>query len=82
MLTLNSVLAAYVLRAECVKVGRSHLEVTLRDGRVLRAPLSWFPRLAAATDAQRRNWRLLGRGIGIRWDDLDEDVSVEGLLRG
>lgn len=69
-------------RASDVKVGRSHLEVTLRDGRVLRVPLSWFPSLGTATDAQRRNWRLLGRGIGIRWDDLDEDVSVEGLLRG
>ncbi|MGI8999138.1 MAG: DUF2442 domain-containing protein [Candidatus Limnocylindria bacterium] len=47
----------------------------------MRVPLSWFPKLAAATDAQRKNSRLLGRGIGIRWDDLDEDVSIANLLQ-
>lgn len=47
----------------------------------VRVPISWFPRLAAGSAAQRRRWRLIGRGVGIRWEELDEDVSVEGLLR-
>jgi Protein of unknown function (DUF2442) len=49
--------------------------------RELAAPLAWFPRLAEATDEQRRNWRLIGRGHGIHWPDVDEDISVESLLR-
>jgi hypothetical protein len=56
------------------------LEVALSDGRTLSVPLVWFPRLAVATPDQRRNWRLVGRGTGISWDDLGEDISVEGLL--
>ena len=69
------------IRATGVKVGRSHLDVSLNDGRSVRVPLSWYPRLAAGSPEQRRHWRLIGRGIGIRWDELDEDLSVEGLLR-
>lgn len=69
------------VRATNVKVGRAHLDVTLSDGRSVRVPLSWYPRLAAGSPEQRQRWRLIGRGIGIRWDDLDEDLSVEGLLR-
>jgi Protein of unknown function (DUF2442) len=64
-----------------VKVSDEHLLVVLADGRELAAPLAWFPRLAEATDAQRRNWRLIGRGHGIHWPDVDEDISVESLLR-
>ncbi len=56
------------------------LHVVLADGREVSAPLAWFPRLNEASDAQRRNWRLIGRGIGIHWPDLDEDISVESLL--
>ena len=55
--------------------------VRLTDGREIAAPLEWFPRLRDATDAERSNWRLIGRGIGMHWEDLDEDVSVETLLR-
>lgn len=68
------------VRATDVRVGRHHLEVHLADGRSVRVPLAWFPKLVAATARQRREWRLIGRGIGIRWDALDEDLSVEGLL--
>ena len=50
------------------------------DGRRVSAPLAWFPRLLRATPKQRANWRLIGRGIGIHWDDVDEDVSVRSLL--
>ncbi len=58
------------------------LSVSLRDGRVITVPLAWYPRLLAATPAQRRNWKIAGGGYGIHWPDLDEDLSTEGLLRG
>ncbi|MEV7610726.1 DUF2442 domain-containing protein [Microbacterium sp. NPDC089320] len=57
------------------------MHVRIRDGRTLRAPLHWFPRLAGATDAERGDWRLIGSGEGIHWNSLDEDVSIAGLLR-
>lgn len=56
------------------------LVVTLADARRVSAPLEWFPRLLRATTAQRANWRLIGRGVGIHWEDIDEDVSVRSLL--
>ena len=65
-----------------VRVTDEHLLVVLADGRELAAPLAWFPRLADATEEQRRSWRLIGRGHGIHWADVDEDVSVASLLRG
>lgn len=64
-----------------VRVTDDQLFVVLADGRELAAPLAWFPRLMNASDAQRTNWRLIGRGHGIHWPDLDEDVSVGSLLR-
>lgn len=54
--------------------------VQLFDGREISVPLEWFPTLRDATDEQRNNWRLIGKGVGIHWEDLDEDLSVEGLL--
>ena len=56
--------------------------VALDDGRELSVPLAWFPRLLHGTPEQRQNWELIGRGEGIHWPDLDEDISVEGLLAG
>ena len=56
------------------------LRVVLADGREISSPLSWFPRLLNATPEQRRNWRLIGGGIGIHWESVDEDISVESLL--
>ena len=64
-----------------VKVTDDQLLVVLADGRELAAPLAWFPRLTEATAAQRKNWRLIGRGQGIHWPDVDEDISVASLLR-
>ena len=58
------------------------LQVVLDDGRELSIPVEWYPRLRDATDAQRHNWRLIGRGEGIHWPDIDEDISVLGLLKG
>ena len=64
-----------------VAVTDDRLIVTLADGRELSAPLAWFPRLSEATAEQRQKWRLIGRGHGIHWPDVDEDVSVASLLR-
>jgi hypothetical protein len=63
-----------------VTVEEHVLRLFLTDGRELAAPLEWFPRLRDATAAQRANWRLIGRGEGVHWPDLDEDISVSGLL--
>lgn len=62
-------------------VSHDRLVVVLADGRELSAPLAWFPRLLEASDVQRKNWRLIGRGQGIHWPDIDEDISVASLLR-
>ncbi len=68
--------------AETVVVTEDRLTVELSDGRSLSVPLAWFPRLVHGTAAERRSWRLIGRGHGIHWNKLDEDISVEGLLAG
>ena len=57
------------------------LSVTLTDGRVVSVPLVWFPRLADASPRQRSQWELIGGGIGIHWEAIDEDISVASLLR-
>lgn len=67
---------------ETVRVAEDILSVDLSDGRTLSVPLAWFPRLVHATPAERNNWRLIGKGHGIHWKDIDEDISVEGLLAG
>ena len=56
------------------------LHVVLADGRELLVPMEWFPRLRKATPEQRKDWRLIGGGIGIHWESVDEDISVESLL--
>ncbi len=65
-----------------VEVTGDTLTVELNDGRAISVPLAWYPRLLHATPAERRDWRLIGKGQGIHWEDLDEDISVEGLLAG
>lgn len=67
---------------ENVRVTQDTLKVDLRDGRTISVPLEWFPRLVHATSKERNNWRLIGKGQGIHWEDVDEDISVEGLLAG
>jgi hypothetical protein len=66
--------------ATCVRFGQDTMHVHLSDGREISVPLEWFPRLRNASDEQRGNWRLIGRGVGIHWPDIDEDISVAGLL--
>lgn len=58
------------------------LRLRLADGRELAVPLAWYPKLSAATEAQRNNWRWIGGGVGVHWPDLDEDLSVRGMLLG
>lgn len=58
------------------------LSLDLADGRAIRIPLDWYPRLLHATQAEQRNWRLLGEGYAIEWPDLDEHIGIEGLLAG
>lgn len=68
--------------AQRVTVTEDTLVVDLVDGRTVSVPLSWYPRLAHGTPAERERWRLIGRGEAIHWPDLDEDVDVSGLLAG
>lgn len=65
-----------------VEVTDDRLRVVFDDGRELSAPVDWYPRLRDATPAQRANWRLIGRGEGIHWPEIDEDISALGLLAG
>ena len=71
-----------VPRAEAVTVTSDTLVVELNDGRTISVPLAWFPRLLHATLDERNKWRLIGKGHWIHWEDLDEYISVEGLLAG
>ena len=72
------------IRLEPIAVGvrctSSSLVVDLADGRQVSAPLDWFPRLRKASPRQRREFELIGGGIGIHWPSIDEDISVENLL--
>jgi hypothetical protein len=65
-----------------VEITDDELIVGLADGRRISAPLEWYPRLLAASPANRANWRLIGRGVGIHWEEIDEDISVRSLLAG
>lgn len=69
-------------RVRDVTVTQDELIVALMDGRTIGVPLAWYPRLLAATSAQRQAWEIAGGGYGIHWPSIDEDLSTEGLLRG
>jgi hypothetical protein len=70
-----------VLKAVDIWFTEDMLYVRLEDGREVGVPLEWFPRLIKATVEQRKNWRLIGNGIGIHWEDIDEDLSVRKLVQ-
>jgi hypothetical protein len=78
----TSVIEIRVPDAESVAITEDTLTVNLSDGRTISVPLTWFPRLIQASAEERNNWRLIGQGQGIHWEDIDEDISVEGLLAG
>jgi hypothetical protein len=67
-------------RAIEVEIDDDSIIVTLADGRIVSAPLEWFPRLRDANPSQRANWRIIGPGIGIHWEEIDEDISIRSLL--
>ena len=67
---------------EKVEIGQNILSVNLSDGRSLSVPLAWYPRLLHSTAKEKAHWRLIGKGHGIHWEAIDEDVSVENLLAG
>ncbi len=69
-------------RAKYVVANDTHLAVELADGRSVSVPLEWYPRLAAGSPSERNCWELIGNGSAIHWPDLDEDLSVEGILAG
>ena len=66
--------------ASKVWFSKDMLYVLLQDGREIGVPLLWFPRLRKASMDQLNNWRLIGNGVGIHWEDIDEDISVAALL--
>jgi hypothetical protein len=69
-------------RVAGVSFDADRLIVDLMDGRTIAVPLAWYPRLFEATPEQRSDWKIAGGGYGIHWPEIDEDLSVEGLLRG
>lgn len=79
---MDSLILKETPRAMAVECSDDELRVFLTDGRWLSVPVAWFPRLAHASSAQRGNYELLGDGQGIHWPEVDEDVSVMGLLAG
>ena len=68
--------------AERISIDNESLMIDLVDGRNISVPLEWYPRLLHGTPQERNNWRLIGRGEGIHWSDLDEDISVENVWAG
>lgn len=77
---MSTLISKPVADAVDVAFTDDEIVVALADGRRVSAPLEWFPRLLRATPAQRSNWSLIGRGVGIHWPDVDEDISVRSLL--
>jgi hypothetical protein len=78
----SSVTESTAVAAVQVFVTDDTLTVELSDGRTVSVPLAWYPRLSNGTPDERGRWRLIGKGTGIHWTDLDEDISVENLLSG
>ncbi|MGD1918530.1 MAG: DUF2442 domain-containing protein [Pleurocapsa sp.] len=69
-------------RVQNVYFSKDNISVDLMDGRTIIVPLAWYPRLLKATPKQRDGWSVCGGGYGIHWEEINEDLSTEGLLRG
>jgi len=76
----SSTTETVVVRA--VTITEDKISVELSDGRAISAPLAWYPRLLHGTPEERSDWRMTGRGVGLHWPALDEDISVQNLLMG
>ena len=70
------------IKATAVRLTEDALSIDLADGRTVTVPLAWYPRLLHGAASERKNFRLIGGGEGIHWQDLDEDISIEGILAG
>ena len=70
------------IRAVDVRIEEDMFYVKLEDGRDIGVPYDWYWRLAGATAEQRRNWRFISGGYGIHWEEIDEDISVVGIIMG
>ncbi len=79
---MNSLHLEIEILAEDISITEDTLSVQLSDGRSLTVPLAWFPRLLHADKKEKENYRLIGKGTGLHWPDLDEDISIEGLILG
>ncbi len=69
-------------RVKAVSFSQNTINVTLMDERIISVPLVWYPRLLKGTPDQRERWEICGGGYGLHWEELDEDLSTEGMLRG
>lgn len=78
-MSISAVKPLHALARE-VRFDEHMMHVFLLDGRQISVPLDWFPTLRNASDKQKKNWRLIGNGVGIHWSDLDEDISIAALL--
>lgn len=79
---MNSLVEIQIPLAVDVRIEEELFYVHLEDGREIGVPYDWYWRLAQATDAERQNWRFISDGVGIHWEDIDEDISIAGILKG
>ncbi len=80
-MNISSSVSPTAVLAVDVRFADDALVVRLSDGREVSVPLEWFPRLRDATAEQRKNWRFIAHGIGVHWEEVDEDIAVSTLLR-
>lgn len=79
---MNTSVDIYEIRATAVRIEEEMFYVKLEDGREIGVPYTWYWRLAEASPAQRQNWRFISGGYGIHWEELDEDISIAGIIKG
>ncbi len=79
---MNTLIELKTATAQHVIVTEDTLSIELVDGRTISAPLAWYPRLLNGSPKERNHWRLIGKGKGIHWPELDEDISVENIILG
>lgn len=79
---MSSLAAERIPTAASAEVADDKLTIELDDGRTVAVPLAWYPRLLHASDVERQNLRVIGKGQGLHWPDLDEDISVASVLQG
>jgi len=79
---MNTVALVVEPRISDLRISEAEITAYLMDGRTVSVPLAWSWRLSEATPEQRSHWEIIGEGIGVHWPDVDEDISIEGMLYG